>query len=198
MANFRDNKFSRGGGGFRGGGGGGGGFRNRDSQGPVTMHPAVCDNCRKDCEVPFRPTSGKPIFCSSCFENKGGSDSRRSEGRSFERPASFEDRPMFEAVCDECGNNCKVPFRPSGDKPIYCSNCFGEKKGTGNKDRIQSQPQSSEQLEALNNKLDRILKLLEPAVKTETKPEKPVEESIEATPKKAKKSKKVASEKLVS
>lgn len=179
MANFRDNKFSKGGGGgFRGGGS----FR-----GPVTMHPAVCDNCRKDCEVPFRPTSGKPIFCSSCFESKGGSDSRRSEGRNFDRP-SFEDsprfageagRPMFEAVCDECRNNCKVPFRPSGDKPIYCSNCFGSKKGAGIKENGQSQPQFEKQFKELNSKLDQILGLLTPvekATKKAKKPEKAVSE----------------------
>ena len=36
-----------------------------------------------------------------------------------------EDRPeMFDAVCDECGKDCKVPFRPTGNKPIYCSQCF--------------------------------------------------------------------------
>lgn len=37
---------------------------------------------------------------------------------------------LFKATCAECGNACEVPFRPSGEKPVYCSNCF-----TGNKDR---------------------------------------------------------------
>lgn len=63
------------GGGFRPG------FNDRGSnRGPVTMHKAVCDNCGKECEVPFRPTSGKPIFCSSCFEDKRGSRRERFEG----------------------------------------------------------------------------------------------------------------------
>lgn len=58
-------------------------------RGPVEMHSAVCDNCGKSCEVPFRPTSGKPVYCSNCFESKReGSDSRSSgyERRSPERP----------------------------------------------------------------------------------------------------------------
>ncbi len=130
-----------------------GGFRDRGSRGPVEMHKAICDKCGKECEVPFRPTSGKPVYCSNCFEsNRGISD----------RSTNFEDRPMFEAVCDECGNSCKVPFQPRGDKPIYCSNCFGEKKGAGNRENGSSQPQFKEQFEALNNKIDRILKLLDP------------------------------------
>ena len=33
-------------------------------------------------------------------------------------------REMFEAVCSECGGVARVPFQPSGDKPVYCSNCF--------------------------------------------------------------------------
>ena len=35
---------------------------------------------------------------------------------------------MHPAVCNECGNKCMVPFRPNGEKPIFCDNCFGDKK----------------------------------------------------------------------
>ncbi|MFA5248524.1 MAG: CxxC-x17-CxxC domain-containing protein [Patescibacteria group bacterium] len=41
--------------------------------------------------------------------------------RSFDRG----DRPeMHKATCAECGSSCEVPFRPSGDRPVLCSNCF--------------------------------------------------------------------------
>lgn len=148
--------------GNRGGGFGRRDFRDRGSKGFVTMHKAVCDNCGKECEVPFRPTSGKPVYCSNCFEKNRGSDSERSAGRNFERPR-FEDKQMFDATCDECGNSCQVPFRPSGDKPVYCSNCFGDKKNTEsrNTEPAPSQPQYKEQFESLNAKLDKILNILE-------------------------------------
>lgn len=55
-------------------------FGDRGDRGPVEMHQAVCDNCGRECEVPFRPTGGKPIFCSSCFENQ-----RRGSYSSFEK-----------------------------------------------------------------------------------------------------------------
>lgn len=147
----------------------GGDFRPRfndrgSSRGPVELHKAICDNCGKECEVPFRPTSGKPIFCNNCFENqRGGSDSRRFEGRNYERS---EDRPMFNATCADCGNACKVPFQPNGDKPVFCSNCFGDKKnagGTGGKDE-RSSPVLEDKFEEINDKLDRILGLLSPVV----------------------------------
>ena len=33
-------------------------------------------------------------------------------------------REMFDAVCAECGGTARVPFRPTGVRPVYCSNCF--------------------------------------------------------------------------
>lgn len=140
------------------------GFRDQGSRGPVEMHKAICNRCGKECEVPFRPTAGKPVYCSNCFESNRGSD--RSTNYEDKQSLRSDDlRSMFEAVCDECGNSCKVPFQPRGDKPIYCSNCFGEKKGVGGKETGQSQPHSQslfkEQFETLNNKLDKILQLLD-------------------------------------
>jgi CxxC-x17-CxxC domain-containing protein len=45
------------------GGYGGGGY----SRGPREMFTATCSSCGKEASVPFRPTSGKPVYCSDCF-----------------------------------------------------------------------------------------------------------------------------------
>jgi len=37
-------------------------------------------------------------------------------------------REMFEAVCADCGKTASVPFRPSGVKPVYCSDCFQNRR----------------------------------------------------------------------
>ena len=53
--------------------------------------------------------------------------------RNDKRPFGGRDsgkRSMHRATCDECGQDCEVPFKPSGDKPIYCSNCFGKNKSS--------------------------------------------------------------------
>jgi CxxC-x17-CxxC domain-containing protein len=57
-------------GGDGGGGGGGGGYRDR---GPREMFSATCSNCGREAQVPFRPTSGKPVYCSDCFRTMRGS-----------------------------------------------------------------------------------------------------------------------------
>ena len=63
-------------------GGDRGGFRPRfNDRGPAQMYSAVCASCSKNCQVPFRPSSGKPVYCSDCFEQRGGNDSRGFENR---------------------------------------------------------------------------------------------------------------------
>jgi len=69
---------SRGGSGGRGRNSGFG--RDRRERGPVEMTKVTCSECGSKCEVPFKPTTDKPIFCSDCFEKKGGK-SRSSGGR---------------------------------------------------------------------------------------------------------------------
>lgn len=98
MGNFNKDRGSRGGsgGGFGGGrsfGGGGGGsrggFGGRDGGRPP-MHDAVCGKCGQDCQVPFRPTGERPVFCSNCFDRsdrpaRGGFEENRSSRPSFDR-----------------------------------------------------------------------------------------------------------------
>lgn len=93
----------------------------------------------------------------------GGRDSRDRGfgGRDAGRPM------MHKAVCDDCGSPCEVPFRPTAGKPIYCEQCFGK----GGKDKSQKAggnrtEQDKGQFEALNAKLDKIIKLLTPVAAT--------------------------------
>nr|MBA4404873.1 DNA-directed RNA polymerase [Nanoarchaeum sp.] len=46
-------------------------FRNNDF-GPREMHKATCSECGEECEVPFKPTEGKPVFCKECYKKKKG------------------------------------------------------------------------------------------------------------------------------
>ncbi len=34
---------------------------------PREMHKATCNKCKKECEVPFKPTEGKPVYCRECY-----------------------------------------------------------------------------------------------------------------------------------
>lgn len=102
MGSFgRDNRGVRGGdrGGFSPRGrsfGGARGFDRPQRGGDREMFKATCSNCGKECEVPFRPTNGKPVYCSDCFEKMGGrrNDSSRNDFQRAERP---EFRPQVQS-----------------------------------------------------------------------------------------------------
>lgn len=85
MAFNRDNRSGGTGGGFgrRRFDGGRGADRQMDRQ----MFKAICSNCGKECEVPFKPTGSKPVYCRDCFRTMGGSSYSRREDRSSSRPS---------------------------------------------------------------------------------------------------------------
>ncbi|WFN33822.1 DNA-directed RNA polymerase [Methanogenium sp. S4BF] len=39
----------------------------RSFGGPREMHKATCADCGKECDVPFKPTEGRPVYCNDCF-----------------------------------------------------------------------------------------------------------------------------------
>ena len=113
-------------------------------------------------------------FARARFSGRGSDRPSRRDSSSFsrdEKPArrfdrGSSDRPerrprleMFEATCDKCKRRCEVPFRPSGAKPVYCSDCF--RKNESFEPRNESPSSSSSDLDQINRKLDKILKLLE-------------------------------------
>ncbi len=140
-------------------------------------------------------------------------DNRFSGRRDFGRRdfgGRGRDREMFKTICSNCGKECEVPFKPTGSKPVYCSDCF-EKMGGGSdsrrfedrgsrrpdfQNRDSNQPQNNLQLEVINTKLDKILGILTPVSPTVVEEEKqpqPKEIAVSAkkkvkTSKKAKKS----------
>jgi len=47
-----------------------------DSGSSRTLFAAVCSECGKETQVPFKPTAGKPVYCRECFQKRGSRDSR--------------------------------------------------------------------------------------------------------------------------
>jgi CxxC-x17-CxxC domain-containing protein len=71
-----DSGYGAGGGYSAGGDGGGysaggGGYGGRSSA-PREMFTATCSSCGREARVPFRPTNGKPVYCSDCFRTQRG------------------------------------------------------------------------------------------------------------------------------
>lgn len=52
---------------------------------------------------------------------------QRSDRHDQPRP-DFRDRVLHKAVCADCSKECEVPFKPTGNRPVYCKECFSKRK----------------------------------------------------------------------
>ncbi len=90
----------------------------------------------KDCNANFVFTESEQAFykekgfenepqrCPACRAAKKAQSRGAGGGRSGGGSYGRTEREMFPAVCSECGRETMVPFRPTGDKPVYCRDCF--------------------------------------------------------------------------
>ena len=44
---------------------------------------------------------------------------------------NYRERSFTKAICAECKAECEVPFKPTGDRPVYCKECFAKRKEGG-------------------------------------------------------------------
>lgn len=54
------------------------------------LHKAICADCNKECEVPFRPSNDRPVYCKDCF-------SKRKIPGSFKAKDDFRPREVARA-----------------------------------------------------------------------------------------------------
>lgn len=46
------------------------GGRGNFNRAPRKMYKAICSKCKKECEVPFKPTEGREVLCRDCFNRR--------------------------------------------------------------------------------------------------------------------------------
>ena len=106
---------------------------------------------------------GKPRASSRSFGGAAKPFERTSFGGRDSRGGSRLE--MHATVCAKCGERCEVPFKPNNRKPVYCSDCFRKSESSDSRrdGDFDSRPASNSggDLRQINEKLDRILKILE-------------------------------------
>jgi CxxC-x17-CxxC domain-containing protein len=75
----------------------------------------------------------EPKRCTPCREakrqRKGGSGPRGGPGGGPRGGGGGGvPKEFFAAVCAECGKEAQLPFKPRGDRPVYCGDCFSKKR----------------------------------------------------------------------
>ena len=57
---------------------------------------------------------------------------------------NYRERVLHKAICADCKKECEVPFKPSGERPVYCKECFGKRKtGSSFRDRPDNRPREA-------------------------------------------------------
>ena len=94
------------------------------------------------------------------------SDRNRTRGSSFEEHSrrrssgrGRQDIEMTRVTCSSCGKECEVPFKPTSNKPVFCSDCFS-KNGGKSRSGSRSGGLSNADLDIINEKLNKIMKAL--------------------------------------
>lgn len=119
----------------------------------------------------------------------GGGRSSSQYGRSGGRSFGSREGPreMHDVICSKCNAKCQVPFKPTGNKPVLCSDCFRQEGGGRDRDSGRSFSRndsgssgpSPELLNQINAKLDRIIKVLQ-ELEIDTEDDEETEEVEEA------------------
>jgi CxxC-x17-CxxC domain-containing protein len=68
--------------------------------------------------------TNEPKRCSPCRAAKKASGGGGGRGMG----GGGGGKEMFSVVCSECGKPAQVPFKPRGDRPVYCSDCFSKRR----------------------------------------------------------------------
>ncbi len=137
-------------------------------------------------------------FNRSYSGGRGRGGNRDFNNRGFGKPT------MFKTICSNCGKECEVPFKPNGEKPVYCRDCFKEMGGDTKRsdDRNVARPyaeqrnsenkstdnfQYKQELMTIHAKVDKILSILASAISSEEPQQEVLPEELlqtEVSPKK--------------
>ena len=80
----------------------------------------------KECGAEFTFSAGEQEFYTERgFQNE---PQRCKACRDARKNATRPQKELFSTVCAKCGKEAKVPFQPSNDRPVYCSECYAAMK----------------------------------------------------------------------
>ncbi len=78
-------------------------------------------------EQEFYAEKGFTNLPGRCPQCRAARKQRNSgSGGGFSRSGARPQREMHAATCASCGIETEVPFKPSGDRPVYCRDCFNK------------------------------------------------------------------------
>lgn len=81
-------------------------------------------------ELPFMPSSDRPVYCRDCNAKRRESSGGMGGGGGMRQPRQMVDVSSMGLSCAGCGTSItELPFQPSADRPVYCRDCNRNRRG---------------------------------------------------------------------
>jgi CxxC-x17-CxxC domain-containing protein len=82
-----------------------------------------------ECHQSFIWTAGEQLFyADKNFKNEPKRCRECKNRRSARLGQTPRERVETQATCSQCGKDTTVPFRPTQGRPVYCKECFQQRK----------------------------------------------------------------------
>ncbi len=117
-------------------------FKNKESSMPpqaeIDTEPQIEQGPETDATFMLNKILQQLIILENKIDTLASSQPRQERYQRFDRPRQhdrgnqdrgFRERSFTRVICADCHKECEVPFKPSGDRPVYCKDCFAKRKG---------------------------------------------------------------------
>ena len=86
-----------------------------------------------DCNAEFVWTAGEQLFFADKNFKNEPKRCKACKAKRATRAASpgIRERVETQATCSACGKDTTVPFRPTQGRPVFCKECFQQRKFAG-------------------------------------------------------------------
>lgn len=82
------------------------------------LYEAICADCSKVCEVPFKPSESRPVYCKPCFAKRKAALSDNKFGGVIIKPVALPPRPVDKPLPSALSApQAASPARAAAKKP---------------------------------------------------------------------------------
>jgi len=104
-----------------------------DKNKTVTEEPAkepkVDDKLVADVKPTEEPEAEEPKVEEPKVEKPDGGTTAPADNVAEPAGIDQQGRQLYSVKCANCGKQTQVPFKPTGDRPVYCRDCYMQKRG---------------------------------------------------------------------
>ena len=81
-----------------------------------------------ECNQPFTWSASEQLFYADRGFKNEPKRCKQCKAKKSASSGGSRERVETKAVCSQCGKETTVPFKPTQGRPVYCKDCFGQRR----------------------------------------------------------------------